>query len=97
MINKKGFTLIELLIVVAIIGILFKLPIFYLLIQLKKYKKYNKISYKDGVKYMRKFFKTIHILEHDDIYNYNHYKHNYSFFIMPPKTGIFIATTQLPH
>ena len=38
-----------------------------LLIQLKKYKKYNKVSYKDGVKYMRKFFKTIKILEKDTI------------------------------
>ena len=34
-----------------------------LLIKLKNYKKYNKVSYKDGVKYMRKFFKMIHILE----------------------------------
>ena len=39
-----------------------------LLVQLKSYKKYNKVSYKDGVKYMRKFFKTIHILEKDIIH-----------------------------
>ena len=39
-----------------------------LLVQLKKYKKHNKVSYKDGVKYMRKFFKTIHILEKDVIH-----------------------------
>jgi hypothetical protein len=39
-----------------------------LLIQLKDYKKYNKVSYKDGVKYMRKFFKTIRILEKDIIH-----------------------------
>ena len=44
-----------------------------LLVELKYFKKYNKVSYKDGVKYMRKFFKTIHILEHDEIYNYNQY------------------------
>ena len=42
-----------------------------LLIQLKRFKKYNKVSYKSGVKYMRKFFKTIHILEKDKITNYN--------------------------
>ena len=36
-----------------------------ILVQLKHYKKYNKVSYKDGVKYMRNFFKTIHILEKD--------------------------------
>ena len=47
-----------------------------LLIQLKIYKKYNKVSYKDGVKYMRKFFKTIKILENNDIYNHNHYFEN---------------------
>jgi len=38
-----------------------------LLIQLKKYKKHNKVSYKGGVKYIRKFFKTIHILEKDTL------------------------------
>jgi len=36
-----------------------------LLVRVKKYKRYNKVSYKDGVKYMRKFFKTIRILEKD--------------------------------
>ena len=36
-----------------------------ILVEIKHYKKYNKVSYKDGVKYMRKFFKTIHILEKD--------------------------------
>jgi len=40
-----------------------------LLVKLKEYKKYNKVSYKDGVRYMRKFFKTIHILEKDAISN----------------------------
>ena len=39
-----------------------------LLVQLQDYKKYNKISYKEGVIYMRKFFKTIHILEKDAIH-----------------------------
>jgi hypothetical protein len=46
------------------------------LIEIKKYKKYNKVSYKQGVIYMRKFFKTIHILENDTIYNYNQYFEN---------------------
>lgn len=44
-----------------------------LLVQLKPFKKYNKVSYKDGVKYIRKFFKTLKILEHDDLYNRNQY------------------------
>ncbi len=44
-----------------------------LLIQLKKYKKYNKVTYKTGVKYMRKFFKTVHILEKDELMNKNQY------------------------
>lgn len=39
-----------------------------IVVKLKKYKKYNKVSYKAGVKYMRKFFKTINILEKDTIH-----------------------------
>ena len=44
-----------------------------LLQQLKPFKKYNKVSYKEGVKYMRKFFKTVQILEKKNIYNRNQY------------------------
>ena len=44
-----------------------------LLVKLKPFKKYNKISYKEGVKYMRKFFKIVKILEHDKLYNRNQY------------------------
>ena len=44
-----------------------------LLVQVKPYKKYNKVSYKEGVKYMRKFFKTVKVLEHDNLYNRNQY------------------------
>ena len=44
-----------------------------LLIKLKPFKRYNKVSYKDGVKHMRQFFKTIKILEHDNLYNRNQY------------------------
>ena len=44
-----------------------------LLERLKPFKKYNKISYKTGVKYMRKFFKTVKILEYDNLYNRNQY------------------------
>jgi len=40
---------------------------------LKKFKKYNKVTYKTGVKYLRKFFKTIKILEYDNLYNRNQY------------------------
>lgn len=41
--------------------------------RLKKFKKYNKVSYKTGVKYLRKFFKTVKILEYDNLYNRNQY------------------------
>jgi hypothetical protein len=41
--------------------------------RLKKFKKYNKISYKTGVKYLRKFFKTVKVLEYDKLYNRNQY------------------------
>jgi len=56
-----------------------------LLIQLKPYKRYNKVSYKEGVKYMRKFFKTIKLLEDDYIYNYNQYFENALLYL---KTGV---------
>lgn len=52
-----------------------------LLVQLKRFKKYNKVSYKEGVKYMRKFFKTIHILEKDSLHNYIHYFENASLYL----------------
>ena len=52
-----------------------------LLHRLKRFKKYNKISYKDGVKYMRHFFKTIHILEKENLKNYNNYFDNASNFL----------------
>ena len=67
-----------------------------LLIQLKKYKKYNKVSYKDGVKYMRKFFKTVHILEHDDIYNYNHYFENAQLYLRTSLNHFQSMTISLP-
>lgn len=41
--------------------------------RLKKFKKYNKVSYKMGVKYLRKFFKTVKVLEYDNLYNRNQY------------------------
>ena len=41
--------------------------------KMKKFKKYNKVSYKTGVKYLRKFFKTVKILEYDNLYNRNQY------------------------
>lgn len=44
-----------------------------LLLKLKKFKKYNKVTYKDGVESMRKFFKTVHILEYDNLMNRNQY------------------------
>ena len=67
-----------------------------LLVQLKKYKKYNKISYKEGVKYMRKFFKTIHILEHDDIYNYNQYFDNALIYLKSSINHFQSITISLP-
>ena len=44
-----------------------------LLKRLKPFKKYNKVSYKEGVKYLRKFFKTVKVLEYDNLYNRNQY------------------------
>lgn len=67
-----------------------------LLVKLKKYKKYNKISYKDGVKYMRKFIKTIHILEHDNIYNYNQYFENAMLYLKDSINQFQSITISLP-
>ena len=62
----------------------------------KKYKKYNKISYKEGVKYMRKFFKTIHILEKDKITNYNQYFENASIYLKTSINHFQSITVSLP-
>ena len=67
-----------------------------LLIQLKTYKKYNKVSYKDGVKYMRKFFKTIRILENDTIYNYNQYFENALLYLKTSINHFQSITVSLP-
>ena len=44
-----------------------------LLEQLRYYKKYNKVSYKHGVKYMRQYFRILKILEKDNLQNRNQY------------------------
>ena len=67
-----------------------------LLVELKYFKKYNKVSYKDGVKYMRKFFKTIHILEHDEIYNYNQYFENAQIYLKTSINNFQSITISLP-
>jgi len=67
-----------------------------LLVQLKDYKKYNRISYRDGVRYMRKFFKTIHILEHDEIYNYNQYFDNALLYLKTSINHFQSITVSLP-
>jgi hypothetical protein len=41
--------------------------------RLKRFKKYNKPTFKTGVIYLRKFFKTVKILEYDNLYNRNQY------------------------
>jgi len=56
-----------------------------ILIELKQFKKYNKVSYKEGVRYLRRFIKTIYILEHDDMMNSNQYFENALIYL---KTGI---------
>ena len=66
------------------------------LVKLKKFKKYNKVAYKDGVKYMRKFFKTLHILEHDEIYNYNQYFENALMYLKTSINHFQSITVSLP-
>lgn len=67
-----------------------------LLLQLKPYKKYNKVSYKEGVKYMRKFFKTIKLLEDDNIYNYNQYFENALLYLKSSINHFQSITISLP-
>ena len=67
-----------------------------LLIRLKMFKKYNKVSYKSGVIYMRKFFKTIHILEKDKITNYNQYFENAHLYLKSSINHFQSITVSLP-
>ena len=67
-----------------------------LLIKLKKFKKYNKVSYKSGVRYMRQFFKTIHILEKDKIINYNQYYENAHLYLKSSMNHFQSMTVSLP-
>ena len=67
-----------------------------LLIKLKIFKKYNKVSYKSGVIYMRKFFKTIHILEKDNITNYNQYFENAHLYLKSSINHFQSITVSLP-
>jgi len=67
-----------------------------LLIELKRFKKYNKVSYKSGVKYMRQFFKTIHILEQDKINNYNQYFENALMYLKTSINHFQSITISLP-
>ena len=67
-----------------------------LLIEIKHYKKYNKVSYKEGVKYMRKFIKTLHILEKDTINNYNQYFDNAFIYLKTAINHFQSITVSLP-
>ena len=67
-----------------------------LLIRLKRFKKYNKVSYKSGVIYMRKFFKTIHILEKDKITNFNQYFENAHLYLKSSINHFQSITISLP-
>jgi hypothetical protein len=67
-----------------------------ILVQFKPYKKYNKVSYKDGVRYMRKFFKTIKILEHDSIQNPNQYFENATLYLKTSINHFQSITVSLP-
>jgi hypothetical protein len=67
-----------------------------LLIKLKPYKKYNKITYKTGVRYMRKFFKTIHILEKDNLMNRNQYYEQAQLYLKEAINHFQSITISLP-
>ena len=67
-----------------------------LLSRLKKFKKYNNVSYKSGVLYMRQFFKTIHILEKDKILNYNQYYENAHLYLKSSLNHFQSMTVSLP-
>ncbi len=67
-----------------------------LLIQIQKFKRYNKISYKEGIKYIRKFFKVIYILEHNNIKNYNQYYDNAFIYLKNGINHLQSITVSLP-
>jgi len=64
--------------------------------KLAKFKKYNRVTFKTGVKYMRKFFKTIHILEKDDILHYNQYFENAFMYLKTAINNFQSITISLP-
>ena len=64
--------------------------------KLSKFKKYNRVTFKTGVKYMRKFFKTIHILEKDDILHYNQYFENAFMYLKTAINNFQSITISLP-
>jgi len=67
-----------------------------ILVKLHKFKKYNKISYKQGVKYLRKFFKTIRILEHNTQMNPNQYFDNATLYLKTSINHFQSITISLP-
>ena len=67
-----------------------------ILLELKYFKKYNKVSYKDGLKYLRKFFKTISILENDNIMNPNQYLDNARLYLKTSINYLQSITISLP-
>ncbi len=67
-----------------------------LLVKIKNFKKYNKVSYKQGVKYLRKFIKTINILEHNNIMNYNQYFENAHIYLKESINSFQSITISLP-
>ena len=70
--------------------------IYAILLELRKFKKYNKISYKKGKEYMYKFFKTIHILENDEIMNANQYFDNAELYLKTSINYFQSITISLP-
>lgn len=63
---------------------------------LSKFKKYNKVSYKEGIRYMKLFLKMIHILEQDKINNYNHYFENATIYLKDAMNNFQSITVSLP-
>lgn len=67
-----------------------------LLVSMKEYKKYNKPSYKDGVLYMRKFFKTIKLLEKGSVLNKHQHFENANIYLKQSINSFQSITVSLP-
>ena len=64
--------------------------------QIHKYKRFNKQSYKHGIRYMRQYFKMVNSLERTDIKHPKQYFENAKYYLDQSINSFQMMTTSLP-